>query len=108
MSLLRAPQGITLSTSLQTIYINTSDQREHVSVMFSNIDGSVACSITACNFIDVSPNSTNPMLPANYVVQAKDAVERKKILDPGDSIAAAASANGDIFALPEVFYREPV
>ena len=104
MSLLRAPQGVTLATgAAQEIYKNTSTtHREEVSIRFSNIDGLVSANITVCNFLDANPNSVNPMLPVNAVVKVADAIEVTKILDPGDSIVAAASANGDIFALPEV------
>lgn len=109
MPMTAAPAGVSLTTSLQTIYTNTSGDalRRTVRVRFSNIDGTNDADIAACNFVDASPSGTFGILPVNTTVAAGDAVEVDKVLEPGDSIQASASASGDIVAVPEVIFSEP-
>ena len=75
-------------------------------IRFVNVDGTNDADISACNFEDASPAASFAMLPVNTLVAATDGVEVTKVLDPGDSVEASASADGDIVALPEVIFAE--
>jgi hypothetical protein len=104
-----APAGVSLTTSLLTVYTNTSGDavRRTVRVRFSNIDGVNDANITACNFYDSSGATAYAMLPVNAKVAKLDAIAITKVLEPGDYIQASASAAGDIVALAEVIFTEP-
>ena len=109
MARTEAPAGVSLTTGLQTVYTNASNSglRKTVRLRFSNIDGVNDANITACNFVDASPSGTFAVLPVNTKVAKLNALSFTKVLEPGDSIQAAASAAGDIMAVPEVIFTEP-
>jgi len=107
----KAPPGKVLTASLQTIYTNPSNSgvRETLEVRFNNIDGTNDAAITACNWIDASnSNLALAIVPVNAAVAAQDGISILKLLDPGDSIQASASAANDVVAIPEVIAAEPV
>jgi len=110
---LKSPPGFTLTTAAaQTLYTCPTVAplyREIVQVTFNNIDGVNDAALPVCNWIDSSAaNAATAILPVNARVVKLDSVMVTKTLDPGDSIVANASENGDIAAVIEVIGREAV
>lgn len=111
MAMTSAPNGKLLTTAAQTLYTNSADsgQKQTVSVRFVNVAGNADHFISACEWLDASAaNAVNPIAPVNAPVKAGDGLEILKVLEPGDSIRASASANSVVHATPEVQWTEPV
>lgn len=108
MPMLFAPPRVALTTTVATVYTNAGTEPELVTVTINNIDGLAAANVTACEWLDSSAsNGASAIMPVNTEVPAGEGVSTDKVLAPGDSIRASASANGDLIAYVDVV-REPV
>lgn len=106
-----APNGALLTTTLATVYTNTSgNERQTVTIDIVNVTaGGVAADVNVLRWRDASnANAARFILPRNYTVEAEDGVSRVKVLDPGDSIEAQASADNALEMTLDVIYAEPV
>jgi hypothetical protein len=110
LPILEAPAGIDVTTAGVTVYTNAtgSGRRKIVRVSFVNIDGVNDAALSYCRFVDAAPAGSFAILPVNAKVAKLDGLYVTKTLDPGDSITAAASANGDIEATVEIVGSEAV
>ncbi|WP_062206806.1 hypothetical protein [Aureimonas sp. AU12] len=112
MSRTAATGGVSLTTALQTLVTNTAaDAKVRTYVIdFLNIkpaNATVDPDVTQCVLIDVSAsNVSRPILPTNATVKKRDALSRTIILDPGDSIQAAASESSGVYALVQKKFEE--
>lgn len=107
--ILEAPAGVAVTTAGVTVYTNASvDRRKIVRVAFVNIDGVNDAALSYCRFVDAAPSGSFGILPVNSKVAKLDGLFVTKTLDPGDSITAAASVNGDIEATVEIIGSEAV
>lgn len=104
--------GLSLTNALQTLVTNTAaDKKVRTYVIdFQNIKAASATvdpDVTQCVMIDASAsNASRPIMPTNTTVPKGDAKSRRIILDPGDSIQAAASESSGVYALVQKVFEE--
>jgi len=106
----QATGGRMLTIALQTIVTNPANSGEirTYEATLSNQDGVNAANVTRFERVDASEaNAAQPLLAKDYPIKAKDQASGLVVLDPGDSLRASASADGDIFLSIQQRFAEP-
>ncbi|WP_182422351.1 hypothetical protein [Aureimonas sp. ME7] len=110
-----ATGGASLTTQLTTVVANTAADAKvrTYEIALSNIktyatDSAPDPQVPQCLLIDASAsNVSRPILPTNVIVRRRDAISRRVVLDPGDSLQISASEASAIYAHVQKIFEEP-
>jgi hypothetical protein len=106
-----APASLALTTVSQTLYANAAAdaKRRTVQAIFTNLTGAAGADHTATlSWTDASAgNAATALVVAGKVEKQNILIGPVKVLEPGDTLTALASAVGVVVASINILNEEP-